>query len=185
MKKNIIAALVVLTLVVSGVGVGAAQTDNTPLYDEIDARGELIIAQENLLNIYRCKFDVDTQVVPEGCTDGTPNKTLIYEPYERSGQTPVGTSTPTPTPSPTAVATESSSRIVIHDHYWSQDGRRYYVVFSTPATRSYDYCEVHLLYNGRRTGEWSNDFSLTSARRTIDVFGADQVTWDTWEIVCE
>ena len=178
------AAALLLAILLGG-GLALAQSGDSALYDEIDARGELIIAQENLLNVYRCKFDVDTQVVPEGCTNGAPNKTLAYEPYERSGQTPVGTSTPTPAPTPTPVPTESSSRIVIHDHYWSQDGRRYYVVFSTPATRAYDYCEVHLLYNGRRTGEWSNDFTLTSARRTIDVFGADQVTWDTWEIVCE
>lgn len=179
MKRTIAIALLLVVLFGSGFAI-AQSGDNTPLYDEIDARGELIIAQENLLNVYRCKFDVDTQVVPEGCTNGAPSKTLTYEPYERSG-----TSTPTPAPTSTPFPTESSSHIVIHDHYWSQDGRHYYVVFSTPATRSYDYCEVHLLYDGRRTGEWSNDFSLTSSRRTIDVFGADQVTWDTWEIVCE
>ena len=102
MKKKTIAALVVLALAISGVAVSAAQTDNTPLYDEIDARGELIIAQENLLNTYRCLFDVDTQIVPEGCTNGVPNKNLVYEPYARSGQTPGDTPTPAPTATPAA-----------------------------------------------------------------------------------
>jgi len=36
------------------------------------ALSELVIAQEALLNAYRCMFAVDVQVVPGGCVDGTP-----------------------------------------------------------------------------------------------------------------
>ena len=39
--------------------------------DVVD-RNELIAAQETLLNVYRCRFNVDTQVVPDGCVDGQP-----------------------------------------------------------------------------------------------------------------
>ncbi len=35
---------------------------------EINARDQLISNQENLLNIYRCRFNVDTQLVPSGCS---------------------------------------------------------------------------------------------------------------------
>ena len=39
----------------------------TPTQQDIDARDGLIQNQENLLNTYRCRFDVDTQLVPGGC----------------------------------------------------------------------------------------------------------------------
>jgi len=39
---------------------------------EVQARNELIAAQESLLNVYRCRFNVDTEVVPDGCIDGQP-----------------------------------------------------------------------------------------------------------------
>lgn len=48
----------------------------------IDEQATLIVAQESLLNDYRCLFDVDTQLVPNGCPSPTQ-----------------------PTPAPTATAT--------------------------------------------------------------------------------
>ncbi|WP_419850152.1 trypsin-like peptidase domain-containing protein [Candidatus Poriferisocius sp.] len=39
---------------------------------EITQRDQLIANQEALLNTYRCQFDVDTDVVPGGCVDGSP-----------------------------------------------------------------------------------------------------------------
>ncbi len=33
---------------------------------------ELVALQETALNIFRCRFDVDTHVVPEGCDNGRP-----------------------------------------------------------------------------------------------------------------
>lgn len=39
---------------------------------EIVERDNLIGAQESLLNAYRCRFRVDTQIVPGGCANGQP-----------------------------------------------------------------------------------------------------------------
>ena len=38
-----------------------------PTQNDIDVRDGLIQNQEALLNVYRCQFDVDTQLVPGGC----------------------------------------------------------------------------------------------------------------------
>ena len=35
-------------------------------------RDKLIASQESLLNVYRCRFDVDTHIVPTGCLAGKP-----------------------------------------------------------------------------------------------------------------
>ena len=40
-----------------------------PTLEDLAARDELILAQESLLNDYRCRFDVETQLVPNGCPD--------------------------------------------------------------------------------------------------------------------
>ena len=50
-----------------GVSGAAAQT-----VADIEVRDRLIADQEALLNVYRCMFDVDTEVVPGGCADGAP-----------------------------------------------------------------------------------------------------------------
>lgn len=91
MKKKIIAGLAVLAALgaLLGVKVSAQGEDVTVLYNEIDARGNLIIAQENLLNAYRCRFGVDTQVVQGGCEDGVPRETLVYTPYGSTAPEPV------------------------------------------------------------------------------------------------
>ena len=46
--------------------------DNGPEIHEVSLRDNLIADQESLLNNYRCLFDIDTHVVPGGCTDGKP-----------------------------------------------------------------------------------------------------------------
>jgi len=43
-----------------------------PTAEEVAVRDKLIAAQELLLNTYRCRFDVDTQLVPGGCVGGKP-----------------------------------------------------------------------------------------------------------------
>ncbi|WP_419929645.1 trypsin-like peptidase domain-containing protein [Candidatus Poriferisocius sp.] len=43
-----------------------------PSQNDLDVRDGLIQSQEALLNVYRCRFDVDTQIVPGGCVDGAP-----------------------------------------------------------------------------------------------------------------
>ena len=42
----------------------------SPTQNDIDVRDGLIQSQEALLNVYRCQFDVDTQLVPGGCVAG-------------------------------------------------------------------------------------------------------------------
>ena len=44
----------------------------SPTPQDIKVRDGLIQNQEALLNVYRCRFDVDTQIVPGGCIDGAP-----------------------------------------------------------------------------------------------------------------
>ena len=44
----------------------------TPSALEVEVRDKLITAQESLLNAYRCQFNVDTQLVPNGCIGGKP-----------------------------------------------------------------------------------------------------------------
>lgn len=70
------------TIVVSGgcaSGVPAVATERqapfsgTPTWDDIAERDRLILSQESLLNTYRCRFSIDTSVVPGGCTDGRPS----------------------------------------------------------------------------------------------------------------
>ena len=42
----------------------------SPTQADLDVREGLIQSQEALLNVYRCQFGVDTQLVPGGCADG-------------------------------------------------------------------------------------------------------------------
>ncbi len=44
-----------------------------PSAAEIAVRDRLVAKQEELLNVYRCRFDIDTHVVPQGCSNGVPN----------------------------------------------------------------------------------------------------------------
>lgn len=62
-------AVIAAVLVVLFVAPAAGQSD---LYSEIARRDALIAEQENLLNVYRCRFGIDTQVVPGGCSEGLP-----------------------------------------------------------------------------------------------------------------
>ena len=41
--------------------------------EDVEVRDQLIANQEALLNVYRCHFNIDTQVVPGGCTNGAPS----------------------------------------------------------------------------------------------------------------
>ena len=56
------------------------------------ARDELISAQESLLNAYRCRFNIDTHIVPNGCPDQSdppPTITLVDPPEEDDKLTPL------------------------------------------------------------------------------------------------
>ncbi|MXZ85819.1 MAG: hypothetical protein F4Z02_09220 [Acidimicrobiia bacterium] len=43
-----------------------------PTADDIAMRDALIAEQENLLNVYRCMFQIDTHAVPGGCQNDQP-----------------------------------------------------------------------------------------------------------------
>ena len=63
---SIVATIVVMLGLLTAVG--AQPHSETPsLADEISMRDQLIANQESLLNTYRCQFNIDTQVVPNGC----------------------------------------------------------------------------------------------------------------------
>ncbi len=42
--------------------------------DDVSRRDRLVVDQEALLNTYRCMFDVDTTLVPAGCTNDRPTR---------------------------------------------------------------------------------------------------------------
>ena len=46
-----------------------------PTSADVAARDQLIEAQEALLNVYRCRFDADTHLIPGGCRNGVPAPT--------------------------------------------------------------------------------------------------------------
>lgn len=51
---------------------------------DVDVRDNLIARQEALLNTYRCRFNIDTQVVPGGCSAGVPTR-QPHQPREFAG----------------------------------------------------------------------------------------------------
>ena len=60
----------------------------SPTQNDIEVRDGLIQNQEALLNVYRCRFDVDTEIVPGGCVDGVPAPVVVDEPD--TGPEPLG-----------------------------------------------------------------------------------------------
>ena len=52
-------------------GVLTVQTD-TAVLEEVVIRDELIAAQQSMLNAFRCQFEYETQLVPDGCIDRQP-----------------------------------------------------------------------------------------------------------------
>lgn len=55
---------------------GSVSNVNQPAVSilDIQTRDILIAAQETLLNVYRCRFNIDTQIVTGGCTNGQPTE---------------------------------------------------------------------------------------------------------------
>ena len=49
---------------------------------DVAERDELIASQEALLNVYRCRFEVDTEAVVGGCRDGVPATEAAGEPAQ-------------------------------------------------------------------------------------------------------
>ena len=76
------ACLLVLSFTVAVANAKSPPSDEVPL-EQIELRDQLIAAQESLLNAYRCQFDIDNHIVPDGCTDGVPTAGPIQaKPFE-------------------------------------------------------------------------------------------------------
>ncbi|WP_420432375.1 hypothetical protein [Candidatus Poriferisocius sp.] len=66
-------AVCLLVPVLAAPAVGAqAVSESGPSVGDVELRDGLIAEQEALLNVYRCMFDTDTEVVPGGCDGGAP-----------------------------------------------------------------------------------------------------------------
>ena len=50
--------------------VAAGVFEGVPTLRELGVRDRLVAQQEALLNVYRCRFGIDVQVVPGGCAGG-------------------------------------------------------------------------------------------------------------------
>jgi len=97
----VLAAVVLLAVGVGAAPVGGQNPDSRD--DIIKSQQELIAnqqtlidAQESLLNDYRCLFDIDTQLVPNGCPEPVPTPT--------APPTAAPASTPAPLPGATIPA---------------------------------------------------------------------------------
>ncbi len=77
LKRIATCLLATAMLAASSIALGsnmAVAQDSGATLQYINDRDELIAAQESLLNVYRCRFDIDTQQVPGGCTSGQPSQ---------------------------------------------------------------------------------------------------------------
>ena len=77
-RLRALAAVVVSCSLVVTLGTTTAwaqsASDSESTFNDIAIRDELIAAQESLLNIYRCRFNIDTHIVPGGCARGQPSQ---------------------------------------------------------------------------------------------------------------
>jgi len=81
----------------------------------------------------------------------------------------------------TTTPTASADGIYEIDACWSADRSRYYVVIGGVDARAY--CEVHMTLEGRRTGDWGNDYwGGGRTQVTIDVLA--QYEADGYEAEC-
>ncbi len=106
----------------------------TPTSTDLESRDSLIASQEALLNVYRCLFNVDTQVVPGGCRGNKPTPSS-------KDITPIATAiTPTQTvvsPTPTAVVTIDPLTVMVvpsSSGYANETGFRVAIIFARPVT---------------------------------------------------
>lgn len=82
MASALAAFFLLLPLGTAVVSAQESANDEVPL-ESIELRDRLIATQESLLNTYRCQFDIDTHIVPNGCTDGAPTGgPILPTPFE-------------------------------------------------------------------------------------------------------
>ena len=67
-----VAAVCLLTASLGGAAAAQGTAEGEVSRADVELRDQLIANQESLLNVYRCMFSIDTQIVPGGCADGRP-----------------------------------------------------------------------------------------------------------------
>lgn len=72
--KRTLVGVVLAVVMAAGAVVALPSAASAQTVADVEARDQLIANQEALLNTYRCRFDIDTQIVPEGCIDDTPSR---------------------------------------------------------------------------------------------------------------
>ncbi len=80
----------------------------TPTQQDLKLRDNLIAEQERLLNIYRCRFGIDIEVVKGGCVDGVP--ALLPTDTDEPTDKPTDEVAATPTATPAQVATQQPAQ---------------------------------------------------------------------------
>lgn len=63
-------------LLVALIALSPAPLDSHDSVYELAVRDNLIVRQENLLDTYRCMFDIDTELVEVGCANGRPKRLM-------------------------------------------------------------------------------------------------------------
>ncbi|MCY4271695.1 MAG: serine protease, partial [bacterium] len=87
--RAVLIAVLAVALCCVGAPFGASAQEQQPARQDIAERDGLISAQEALLNAYRCRFNIDTIVVPGGCANGVP--AAVAEPPPPFAGTPTWT----------------------------------------------------------------------------------------------
>lgn len=109
-----------------------------------------------ILDYFRSQGDWDERfytsfgVSPQGFYDEWANHRyqLLLVELAQTAQALIGANSPGTAP--------DCDGVCVHDHYYSADGRYYFVELrGVPASDRY--CEVHLGLEGRRTGDWSRE----------------------------
>ena len=69
---------------------GPAPFAGVPTAGDLAVRDQLVADQEALLNVYRCQFNIDTGLVPDGCPDTAPTAQTEPEEVDEPETTPTG-----------------------------------------------------------------------------------------------
>ncbi len=77
---------IVVGVLTAGLGFVGASGTAAQTVGDVEVRDRLIANQEALLNVYRCMFGVDVEVVPGGCLNGAPGSPA-KDPAPFSGDT--------------------------------------------------------------------------------------------------
>ena len=63
---------VAVLVLAAGLGFAASSGAAAQTVADVEVRDQMIADQDALLNVYRCMFGADVEVVPGGCANGAP-----------------------------------------------------------------------------------------------------------------